>query len=191
MNNQKRYSISFLVFVLVSGSARVWVDQSPTEEDYKEGDTATLLCQIHSDQEQIENCEFLWYIWNEIIPSRTISVENAHRYQDRATMEFNQTTASLTVKDLSVNDTDQLRCIAECFVDKELTRYLGKGTTLLIHDKNEKNEHPSKVPVLNAELDAGNSLNPWIGFLLLSLNITIFIIITVVCVSIIKKMRKK
>lgn len=68
----------------------------------------------------------------------SVNIQNDERYLHRVTLESNGTFTSLTVNSLSLNDTDLLKCIAECFVDDELDRYFGKGNTLIFQDKNER-----------------------------------------------------
>ncbi len=123
------------VALIVPGFSRVWILQNTNQELYQVGDAAVINCKVDSDHESVEKCKFKWTIPNSN-EDRTNDILYAEKYDHRIRLKsFNDTFTTLTLKSLSMNDTDSIKCIAFCNVDTSFTRINGEGITLQISDK--------------------------------------------------------
>ncbi|XP_051535130.1 uncharacterized protein LOC127429862 [Myxocyprinus asiaticus] len=200
MNKQRKLSAFVLLCLLAlifPGSSRVWVLESSIQDLYRVGDNAVIYCKVDSDQERVEKCIFMWVILNSN-DDETEDILHMKKYERRIRLySFNETFISLTMRNLSIFDADNLRCIADCDVNGIFTRNMGDGFTLQISYKTEvqdvtQNKQTVSTDVETADFDGSKSSLTWISFLLLSINIMVFLTITVICASVMKmRMQRK
>lgn len=119
-------------------SSRVWVRQNTNQDIYQVGDKAVIHCKVDSDKEKVEECIFMW-----TIPypddKHTEDILNAEKYDRRIRLKtFNDTFSTVTLRNLSMNDNDNIKCITDCTVDGHLTRKTGEGITLRISNKKQE-----------------------------------------------------
>lgn len=99
------------------------------------GDTAVIQCKVDSDQEKVGKCTFKWTIPNPEENS-TNDILYAEKYDQRIRLQsFNDTFTTLTLRNLSMNDNDNIKCTAYCHLDNIFTRIRGEGISLQISDK--------------------------------------------------------
>lgn len=128
---------SVCVALIFPGSSRVWVLQNPNQDLYQVGDTAVIHCKVESDRERVEECTFQWTIPNPN-DSNMENIKYTKKYDQRIRYRlFNDTFGTLTLKNLSLDDTDNLKCITDCNVDGNFKRNFGEGITLQISDKKQ------------------------------------------------------
>lgn len=113
--------------LLVPASARVWVNQWSLKNAYIVGETATLYCNITSDQEEIKFCGMKWVIKDQG------DLLEAKSYKHRVNMSSTNTFASITLRNLTLKDT-MPTCIAQCHIDGDFQNTFGKGGILHIFD---------------------------------------------------------
>ncbi|KAL7832222.1 hypothetical protein AOLI_G00297700 [Acnodon oligacanthus] len=165
-----------MLFVSLWGVAfsSVWIVQWPTREKYEVGDSAVLQCNIRSHRETLSGCKITWTILNQSNKKKTKDILTSEKYQERVKMNSNSTFSAITFDNLSADDTEPLFCTASCFIDGNLQKISGNGTSLIIIEPQRE------------------SARPWLKYLLFSVNLLVFLIVTLICVSIIrKKMRNE
>ncbi|KAI2656412.1 Myelin protein zero-like protein 3 [Labeo rohita] len=176
-------------------SSRVWVCQNTNQDIYQVGDKAVIHCKVDSDKEKVEECIFMW-----TIPypddKHTEDILNAEKYDRRIRLKtFNDTFSTVTLRNLSMNDNDNIKCITDCTVDGHLTRKTGEGITLRISNKKQEWDMTEKTQMVSTEIitdgfDELKSSLSWINVLLISINIVVFLVITAICISLVKMHRK-
>ncbi|XP_016117277.1 uncharacterized protein [Sinocyclocheilus grahami] len=194
MNKQRKvsdYTLLCLLALIFPGSSRVWVLQNAYQDLYQVGDAAVIQCKVDSDQEKVGKCTFKWTIPN---PKEdgTNDILYAEKYDQRIRLQsFNDTFTTLTLRNLSMNDNDNIKCIAFCYVGKIFSRIDGDGISLQISDKKLGWDTTEKTQTVSTEMitagfDESQSSLSWINFLLISINIVVFLVITFICISLVK-----
>ncbi|KAL7849212.1 hypothetical protein SRHO_G00208350 [Serrasalmus rhombeus] len=159
------------LFVSLWGVAfsSVWIVQWSTREKYEVGDSAVLQCNIRSHQGTLRGCRISWTILNQSNKKKTKDILTTEKYQHRVKMNSNSTFSVLTFDNLSTNDTELLFCTASCFIDGNLQKISGNGTSLIIIEQQSEPAHP------------------WLKYLLFFVNLLVLLIATVICVLITRK----
>ncbi|XP_058628260.1 uncharacterized protein LOC131538406 [Onychostoma macrolepis] len=194
MNKQRAvrdYALLCLLALIFPGSSRVWVLQNTSQDLYQVGDTAVIQCKVDSDQEKVGKCTFKWTI-PDPKEDGTSDILYAEKYDQRVRLQsFNDTITTLTLRNLSINDNDNIKCTAFCYVDETFTAIRGEGTSLQISDKKlgwdmTENTQTVSTEMITAGSDESQSSLSWINILLISINIVVFLVITFICISLVK-----
>ncbi|KAK6291117.1 hypothetical protein J4Q44_G00384840 [Coregonus suidteri] len=173
-----KLSLFILLLIQVPASARVWVNQWSLKNSYIAGETATLYCNITSDQEKIIFCRMKWVIKDQG------DLLKAESYKHRVNMSSTNTAASMTWRNLTLKDT-MPTCIAQCHIDGVFQNTYGNGGTLHIFD--DINQMTTLAP---KEFKKENDL-PWLNYIFISINILIFFVATVICASYFRTQMKR
>lgn len=163
--------LSSLLVVCLSGFgfATLQVKQYALKEKYEIGDSAVLYCNLTKDQEIVRSCTMIWKIWDANSNSRE-TISNTEKYNQRINIISKDYFSSLTIRDLTVNDTEKILCTATCFVNEKLQYMPGNWTTLAVTEK----ESP-----------------PWLKYLIFSINFLIFTVALGILILIVRRSRRK
>lgn len=115
-------------FLLVPANARVWMNQWSSKNAYIVGETAALYCNITSDHEEIRNCKMRWIIEDQG------DVTSLELYTQRVNINLSKTATTMTLRNLTLNDTIMPICIAKCIIDSVNSKVYGEGGTLHIFE---------------------------------------------------------
>ncbi|KAJ8332803.1 hypothetical protein SKAU_G00416990 [Synaphobranchus kaupii] len=160
-------------------SCRIWVTQSENEVCGVLGGNVTLRCQIHSDsRDEVSECQAQWYIK----PSRWTEVGKSLRLQGRVAKGYDTSTTNttLTIRELTTNDTDIYYCTLICKINGSYKQHHGNKTKIKICDR-LASEIPSANTTALPEPDdkAEDGLLPVPFYVLLALKLVVsFIIVT-------------
>lgn len=207
------------LWLTLTGSARVWVNQWTEKTQYTVGETAVIYCNLSTDESAVEGYEMNWVIFDYGNKGRIKDLSKVAAYKHHIGIVSSETSSILTLTNLTVYHTDELVCDAVFLINGRLTELLGNGTilqisqviqpkglnkntTILLFSNNHSSVKRGLEQVLIVSLFfplAESSTNPtpplslsWINYLLLSANIFIFIIGTIICIKLVcnRKCRK-
>lgn len=165
-----------LVYFLGLGFAVVHRSQGSLYTKYEVGDSATLYCNVSTDEEVVNSCTFLWEITDEL-KNDFIDITTTPKYHNRVSVASQDLSSMMTIRDLADTDTDEIMCTPLCYIYDDLRYILGNGTTLKITEQEKKIKEQENLGF------------PWLKYLIFSLNCIIFSISMVICIYIIRKRR--
>ncbi|KAJ8378940.1 hypothetical protein AAFF_G00233050 [Aldrovandia affinis] len=136
-SNREMAHILFLIVLhqlLGRVCCRIWVTQPENGVNAVVGRNITLSCQIHSDtRDEILQCRALWYVkeltkWREVGDLLLLRARFLKAYNGTTT------NTTLTITELTLNDTNTYYCTLMCQINRSRKQYHGNGTKVNVQD---------------------------------------------------------